>query len=201
MAFFRNAAHNIRRTMENDPGCAFAHRSIVAVSAHQGDRHPPDRACVLSDAPVLSGPPDIEYRTVLDGDRDPSGVQRSGRGFLIDHGMGVVIGETAEIGDDCQIYHGVTLGGRGTAHTKRHPTLEDGVMIGAGAKCLETSPSAKEPRSVPMRSCCRMSRRMRQRSVSRRGSSPHRKKRKNRDRIKSRHPASTFLCRRDGGRC
>ncbi len=59
-----------------------------------------------------------------------------GRGLLIDHGMGVVIGETAEIGDDCQIYHGVTLGGRGTAHTKRHPTLENGVMIGAGAKCL-----------------------------------------------------------------
>ena len=59
-----------------------------------------------------------------------------GKGFLIDHGMGVVIGETAEIGDNCQIYHGVTLGGRGTLHTKRHPTLEDGVMIGAGAKCL-----------------------------------------------------------------
>lgn len=59
-----------------------------------------------------------------------------GRGLLIDHGMGVVIGETAEIGDDCQIYHGVTLGGRGTEHKKRHPTLENGVMVGAGAKCL-----------------------------------------------------------------
>ena len=46
------------------------------------------------------------------------------------------IGETAEIGDDCQIYHGVTLGGRGTEHKKRHPTLENGVMVGAGAKCL-----------------------------------------------------------------
>ena len=59
-----------------------------------------------------------------------------GRGFFIDHGDGVVIGETAEIGDDCQIYHGVTLGGRGTEHKKRHPTLENGVMVGAGAKCL-----------------------------------------------------------------
>lgn len=59
-----------------------------------------------------------------------------GKGFLIDHGMGVVIGETAVIGDDCQIYHGVTLGGTGKQHAKRHPTVGNGVMIGAGAKCL-----------------------------------------------------------------
>lgn len=59
-----------------------------------------------------------------------------GRGLLIDHGMGVVIGETAEIGDDCQIYHGVTLGGTGKEHAKRHPTLGNHVMVGAGAKCL-----------------------------------------------------------------
>lgn len=59
-----------------------------------------------------------------------------GRGLLIDHGMGVVIGETAEIGDDCQIYHGVTLGGTGKEHTKRHPTVGNGVLIGAGAICL-----------------------------------------------------------------
>ena len=59
-----------------------------------------------------------------------------GRGLLIDHGMGVVIGETAVIGDDCQLYHGVTLGGTGKQHAKRHPTLGDRVMIGAGAKCL-----------------------------------------------------------------
>ena len=59
-----------------------------------------------------------------------------GRGLMIDHGMGVVIGETAIIGDDCQLYHGVTLGGTGKQHVKRHPTLEDGVYIGCGAKCL-----------------------------------------------------------------
>lgn len=59
-----------------------------------------------------------------------------GRRFFIDHGMGVVIGETAEVGDDCMIYHGVTLGGRSTEHAKRHPTLEDGVTVGAGAKIL-----------------------------------------------------------------
>ena len=59
-----------------------------------------------------------------------------GRRFFIDHGMGVVIGETAEIGDDCTLYHGVTLGGTSWAKGKRHPTLGKGVVIGAGAKVL-----------------------------------------------------------------
>ena len=59
-----------------------------------------------------------------------------GRRFFIDHGMGVVIGETAEIGDDVMLYHGVTLGGSELVQRKRHPTLEDGVMVGAGAKVL-----------------------------------------------------------------
>lgn len=59
-----------------------------------------------------------------------------GRRFFIDHGMGVVIGETTEIGDDVMLYHGVTLGGRSLEHGKRHPTLGDRVTIGAGAKVL-----------------------------------------------------------------
>ncbi len=59
-----------------------------------------------------------------------------GRRFFIDHGMGVVIGETAVIGDDCTLYHGVTLGGTSWNKGKRHPTLCDGVVIGAGAKVL-----------------------------------------------------------------
>lgn len=59
-----------------------------------------------------------------------------GRRFFIDHGMGVVIGETAEIGDDCTLYHGVTLGGTSWNAGKRHPTLKNGVVIGAGAKVL-----------------------------------------------------------------
>jgi len=59
-----------------------------------------------------------------------------GRRFFIDHGMGVVIGETAEIGDDVMLYHGVTLGGRSLAKVKRHPTLCNGVVVGAGAKVL-----------------------------------------------------------------
>lgn len=59
-----------------------------------------------------------------------------GRGFFIDHGMGVVIGETSEIGEDVMIYQGVTLGGRSLARVKRHPTIGDRVVIGAGAKVL-----------------------------------------------------------------
>ncbi|MEB3766686.1 serine O-acetyltransferase [Acinetobacter sp. MD2] len=59
-----------------------------------------------------------------------------GKRFFIDHGMGVVIGETAEIGNDVTLYHGVTLGGTTWNKGKRHPTLEDGVIIGAGAKIL-----------------------------------------------------------------
>lgn len=59
-----------------------------------------------------------------------------GRGLLIDHGMGVVIGETAEIGDDCTIYQCVTLGGTGKETGKRHPTLGNNVMVGSGAKVL-----------------------------------------------------------------
>lgn len=59
-----------------------------------------------------------------------------GRRFFIDHGAGVVIGETAEVGDDVMLYHGVTLGGRTRDSGKRHPTLGDGVAVGAGAKIL-----------------------------------------------------------------
>lgn len=59
-----------------------------------------------------------------------------GRRFFIDHGSGVVIGETAEVGDDVTLYHGVTLGGTSWSKGKRHPTLGDGVVVGAGAKIL-----------------------------------------------------------------
>ncbi len=61
---------------------------------------------------------------------------RIGRRLFIDHGMGIVIGETAVIGDDCHLLQGVTLGGTSTRREKRHPTLEDGVLVGAGAKII-----------------------------------------------------------------
>jgi serine O-acetyltransferase len=61
---------------------------------------------------------------------------RIGHGVFIDHGMGVVIGETAVVGNNCLLYQGVTLGGTGKAHGKRHPTLQENVVVGAGAKVL-----------------------------------------------------------------
>lgn len=71
---------------------------------------------------------------------------RIGRRFFIDHGMGVVIGETAEIGDDCTLYHGVTLGGTAWEKGKRHPTLKNNVIIGAGAKVLGPITVAEDAR-------------------------------------------------------
>lgn len=59
-----------------------------------------------------------------------------GKNLFIDHGMGVVIGETAVVGDNCTIYQGVTLGGTGKDRNKRHPTIKDNVVVGAGAKVL-----------------------------------------------------------------
>ncbi|HEX7350935.1 serine O-acetyltransferase EpsC [Brachybacterium sp.] len=75
------------------------------------------------------------------GARSVTGVEihpgaRVGRRFFIDHGMGVVVGETAEVGDDVMLYHGVTLGGRSMERVKRHPTVGSGVTIGAGARVL-----------------------------------------------------------------
>ncbi|MGE2723914.1 serine O-acetyltransferase EpsC [Mycolicibacterium pulveris] len=87
--------------------------------------------------PVLRGPARVLMQVV----RSLTGVEIHpgaviGRRFFIDHGMGVVIGETAEIGDDVMLYHGVTLGGRTLKQVKRHPTIGNRVTIGAGAKVL-----------------------------------------------------------------
>ena len=73
-----------------------------------------------------------------------------GRRFFIDHGMGVVIGETTEIGDDVMLYHGVTLGGRSLEQGKRHPTLGNRVVVGAGAKILGPLAVGDEVPSEPM---------------------------------------------------
>jgi serine O-acetyltransferase len=80
-------------------------------------------------------------RAVSQGAKFLTGIEihpaaKIGKDFFIDHGTGVVIGETAEIGDHCTLYQGVTLGGTGKDIGKRHPTLGDNVMIGAGAKVL-----------------------------------------------------------------
>ena len=76
-----------------------------------------------------------------------------GKGLFIDHGMGVVIGETTIIGDNCLLYQGVTLGGTGKDKGKRHPTLGDNVMVGAGARCSAPSTSAATSRLPPTPWC------------------------------------------------
>ncbi|OLF38409.1 MULTISPECIES: serine O-acetyltransferase [unclassified Psychrobacter] len=83
----------------------------------------------------------LAARVVSYGSRIMTGIEihpaaKIGKRFFIDHGVGVVIGETAEIGNDVTLYHGVTLGGVSWNNGKRHPTLEDGVIVGAGAKVL-----------------------------------------------------------------
>ena len=87
--------------------------------------------------PVLRGPARIlsQFARFLTGIEIHPGAT-IGRRFFIDHGMGVVIGETAQIGDDVMLYHGVTLGGRSLKQGKRHPTLGNRVTVGAGAKVL-----------------------------------------------------------------
>ncbi|MCQ2430765.1 MAG: serine O-acetyltransferase, partial [Clostridia bacterium] len=83
----------------------------------------------------------LAARTVSTAARHATGIEihpgaTIGRGLFIDHGMGVVIGETAEIGDNCTLYQGVTLGGTGKDIGKRHPTLGNNVLVGSGAKVL-----------------------------------------------------------------
>jgi serine O-acetyltransferase len=87
--------------------------------------------------PALRGPARVlaQFTRFLTGIEIHPGAT-IGRRFFIDHGMGVVIGETTEIGDDVMVYHGVTLGGRSLQRVKRHPTIGNRVTIGAGAKVL-----------------------------------------------------------------
>ena len=135
MRFFHNAAYNIRRTMENDPAAhskievLLLYPHIKAIGIHR-IAHCFYRMHLFFLARFISNI--ARFWTGIE--IHPGAV--IGRGLMIDHGIGVVIGETAIIGDDCQLYHGVTLGGTGKQHVKRHPTLEDGVYIGCGAKCL-----------------------------------------------------------------
>jgi serine O-acetyltransferase len=100
-------------------------------------------------SPALAGPLHGPSVALLTGIEIHPGAT-IGRRFFIDHGMGVVIGETAVIGDDVTLYHGVTLGGTSWNKGKRHPTLEDGVVIGAGAKVLGPIVIGPAPRLAPM---------------------------------------------------
>lgn len=125
---------DIASIMERDPAAqskaevALLYSGFHAVLAHKishklNDKHPFAARAVSQGAKFLTG---IEIHPGA----------KIGKGLFIDHGMGVVIGETAEIGDNCTIYQGVTLGGTGKHTGKRHPTLGNNVMVGSGAKVL-----------------------------------------------------------------
>lgn len=121
--------------------------------------------------------------------RDPPPRATIGRRFFIDHGMGVVIGETAEIGDDVMLYHGVTLGGRSMAKAKRHPTIGNRVTIGAGARYSARSRSATTVLSERTPLSPATFRRTRSRRAFPRRSGPGR--RSNTNRWSIRRPTST----------
>ncbi len=134
-SFFKDGAYNIRRTISLDPA---AHSAMEVLLLY-----PHIKAIGLYRIAHWFWLRNHTFiaRWFSNWARHWTGIEihpgaTIGKGLVIDHGMGVVIGETTIIGDDCQLYHGVTLGGTGAVHVKRHPTLEDGVYVGAGAKCL-----------------------------------------------------------------
>ncbi|MGO1193785.1 MAG: serine O-acetyltransferase EpsC [Nesterenkonia sp.] len=136
MGFVSRLREDITATREHDPAArgtaeiVLVYSGLHAIWAHR-----------LANRLWRSTPLRTPARVISQVTRSLTGIEihpgaTIGRRFVIDHGMGVVIGETTEIGDDCMLYQGVTLGGRSLEQTKRHPTLRDGVVIGAGAKVI-----------------------------------------------------------------
>ncbi|MDP4090110.1 MAG: serine O-acetyltransferase EpsC [Bacillota bacterium] len=132
---FKNIRYDIRNVMNNDPAARSAlevfllYPSIHAMISHRIAHWLYKRRRFFL------------ARLISQMSRFFTGIEihpgaKIGRGLFIDHGMGVVIGETAEVGENVTIYHGVTLGGTGKDKGKRHPTVGDNVIIGAGAKVL-----------------------------------------------------------------
>jgi len=136
-AIAREVRRDVRAAQERDPaarGVGSAEVLAVWPGVHAVLMHRVAHARFEAGVPFLR-------RLVAGLARALTGVEihpaaRIGRGLFIDHGMGVVIGETAEIGDDVTMYQGVTLGGTGFVAGKRHPTVQDNVTIGSGAKLL-----------------------------------------------------------------
>lgn len=135
MSFIDNIKHDIESIKERDPAAKSGLEIILTYSGvHAVIMHRVAHWLYVKDYKVLA-------RAVSQLSRFITGIEihpgaKIGKGLLIDHGSGVVIGETAEIGDYCLIYQGCTLGGTGKEHGKRHPTLGNNVMVGSGAKIL-----------------------------------------------------------------
>ena len=132
---FKNIAYDIKSVMERDPAARskaevfFLYPGVRAVFWHRVAHF-----FYLHNMKFIA-------RWISQTTRFWTGIEihpgaKIGKGLFIDHGMGVVVGETAVIGDNCTIYQGVTLGGTGTEKGKRHPTLGNNVMVGCGAKIL-----------------------------------------------------------------
>ena len=132
---FRNLRYDLNKVMENDPAARskievfLLYPTIHALIAYRISHY-----LYINKLFFLA-------RLISQISRFFTGIEihpgaKIGRGLVIDHGMGVVIGETAEIGDNVLLYHGVTLGGTGNDKGKRHPTVGNNVVIGAGAKVL-----------------------------------------------------------------
>lgn len=132
---FRNLSYDLNKVMENDPAARskievfLLYPTIHALIAYRISHY-----LYINKLFFLA-------RLISQISRFFTGIEihpgaKIGRGLVIDHGMGVVIGETSEIGDNVLLYHGVTLGGTGKDKGKRHPTVGNNVVIGAGAKVL-----------------------------------------------------------------
>ena len=135
MAWFPTVREDLRAARERDPAARsnlevlLTYPGLHAILLHRLAHGMHRRGWGLP-ARVLS-----HWSRLLTGIEIHPGAQ-IGRRLFIDHGMGLVIGETAIVGDDCHLYQGVTLGGTSTRREKRHPTLEDHVVVGAGAKII-----------------------------------------------------------------
>ena len=135
MSLVRSIARDIQAARERDPAATNAIEIIFTYPGfHARQLHRLAHTLHNARVPVLP-------RLISHTSRFLTGIEihpgaKIGSGLFIDHGMGIVIGETAEIGDDCHLYQGVTLGGTSTKREKRHPTLLNNVSVGAGAKLI-----------------------------------------------------------------
>ncbi len=141
-AFFKSLI-SIKKDLKEDIDAVFTRDPAARNSMEVLLTYPGIHALILHRGAHCLWQHDYKFsaRVISYGSRIITGIEihpaaKIGRRFFIDHGVGVVIGETAEIGNDVTLYHGVTLGGVSQNNGKRHPTLEDGVTVGAGAKVL-----------------------------------------------------------------
>ena len=135
MSFFSSVRHDIRVALDRDPAARGTLEVILTYPGfHALQFHRIAHLLYHEGVPILPRLISHIGRCLTGIEIHPGAI--IGEGLFIDHGMGVVIGETAEVGRDCHLYQGVTLGGTSTRRTKRHPTLGDGVTVGAGASVI-----------------------------------------------------------------